>query len=80
MVRVDWRNPAASAYRARAIPGRVPLDAMGLVGLMNLIFTKQGIVKCKQRCMNVQAYRCQLLNAPFTRCNWEERHRSAAST
>ena len=62
---MDWCNPAASAYCARAIPGRVLLDAMGPVGLLNLIFTKQGIVKCKQRrCMKVQAYRCQLLNAP----------------
>ena len=48
MVLVDWRNQAASAYRARAIPGRVPLDAMGPVGLLNLVFTKQGVDKCKR--------------------------------
>ena len=69
VVRVDWRNLAASAYRARAIPGRVPLDAMGPVGLLNLVFAKQGVDKCKRRCIKVQAYRCQLLNAPFSRCS-----------
>ena len=55
VVRVDWRNQATSAYRARAIPGRVPLDAMGTVGLLNLLFTEQGVDKSKRRCMKVQA-------------------------